>query len=76
MDFKLKNKTALVTGGGHGLGKAVCSVLAEEGASLIINYNRSSTKAVSPTSFLTETSTELWNETFQINMTGTFLTCK
>ncbi len=40
MDLKLRNKTALVTGGGHGLGKAVCTVLAEEGVSLVINYNK------------------------------------
>ena len=35
--FDLKGKTALVTGGTHGLGMAMATALAESGASLIIN---------------------------------------
>ncbi|MDY6868281.1 MAG: SDR family oxidoreductase [Chloroflexota bacterium] len=37
----LKGKTALVTGGGIRLGRAVALALAEEGANLVIHYNSS-----------------------------------
>lgn len=36
--FNLKGKTALVTGGSQGIGKAISLVLAEYGANLVINY--------------------------------------
>ncbi len=36
--FNLKGKTALVTGGSQGIGKAISLALAEHGANLIINY--------------------------------------
>lgn len=40
MDFKLSGKTAVVTGGARGIGRAVCSVLAEEGANVgILDLN-------------------------------------
>jgi len=34
--FQLNNKTALVTGGGSGIGKDVCKVLAKQGAHVIV----------------------------------------
>lgn len=38
MELGLSGKTAIVTGGGKGFGKAVCQVLAQEGANVILNY--------------------------------------
>lgn len=45
MDLSLKNKIALVTGGSHGLGKAICLSLASEGADVAVNYRKSSGQA-------------------------------
>jgi len=42
--FDLKNKTALITGGTHGLGMAMAKGLGEAGATLIINGNSSQEK--------------------------------
>lgn len=41
-----KNKTALVTGGGTGVGRATCMKLAEYGASVIVNYSHSCEEAL------------------------------
>lgn len=42
----LKNKTALITGGGIRLGRAFSLALAKEGVNLIIHYNRSEAPAL------------------------------
>lgn len=41
----IKGKIALVTGAGRGIGKACASILAENGATVIINYNDSGNQA-------------------------------
>ena len=45
MDLHIKNKTALVTGGASGLGKAIVIALAEEKAKVAINYRSKKAEA-------------------------------
>ena len=45
MELHLTGKIALVTGGARGIGKEISRVLAEAGAHVVINYNRSQEQA-------------------------------
>jgi 3-oxoacyl-[acyl-carrier protein] reductase len=43
--MELKNKIAIVTGGGTGIGRATCLELGRRGAAVAVNYNRSRAEA-------------------------------
>jgi 3-oxoacyl-[acyl-carrier protein] reductase len=43
--FDLTGKAALVTGGSRGIGREICTRLAEHGAAVAINYNKSKAEA-------------------------------
>lgn len=45
MDLKLKGKCAIVTGSSRGVGRGIATALAQEGAKVVVNYNRSAEKA-------------------------------
>jgi glucose 1-dehydrogenase len=58
--FSLKEKTALVTGGSQGIGKAISLALAEYGADLVINYRSNSELAEQTKKEIIEKGAKCW----------------
>jgi 3-oxoacyl-[acyl-carrier protein] reductase len=54
MELNLKNKSALVTGGGNGIGAGISEALAEEGVNIALTYNSDKEKAEKFGSYLKE----------------------
>ncbi|OXR50157.1 3-ketoacyl-ACP reductase [Pusillimonas sp. T2] len=54
LKFPLLNKTAIVTGGGTGIGRAVSTLLARQGATVAIFYSNSDSDAQDTVSTITE----------------------
>jgi 3-oxoacyl-[acyl-carrier protein] reductase len=52
--FRLDGKVALVTGGSRGIGRAIVEALAEQGATVVINYVRGEAEAQSVAKAITE----------------------
>ena len=54
MDTGLTNRTALITGGGTGIGAAIAQGMAAEGANVIVNYSRSEQDAQNTVAQITD----------------------
>jgi NAD(P)-dependent dehydrogenase (short-subunit alcohol dehydrogenase family) len=58
--FDLKGKTALITGGSQGIGKAISLALAEYGADIVINYRSNKMLALQTQQEIVEKGAKCW----------------
>lgn len=65
--FDIRGKTALVTGGGQGIGKAICLALAESGANIIINYRSNHAEAEETYREVSAYGVEAWLWKYDLN---------
>lgn len=57
-DLPLDGKVAIVTGGSQGIGRAISLLLAEQGASVVVNYSRSEAPALEVVKEINSSGTE------------------
>lgn len=66
--FNLKGKTALVTGGSQGIGKAISLALAEYGANVVVNYRSGKEKAVQTQKEIKQKGVLCWLVPFDLSL--------
>src|SRR5665811_1410423 len=82
--MQLKDKVAIVTGAGRGIGKVIALGLAKEGAHIVVNYHQSEAGAeeiikeieglgVRVLKIKADTSEDVWDWIMDTNLKGTFL---
>lgn len=65
--FNIKGKTALVTGGGQGIGRAISLALAEYGADVVINYRSNRDEAGETYKRVLELGVKAWLWEYDLN---------
>ena len=59
--MKFKDKAVVITGGGTGIGRAMCLRFAREGAAVVVNYSKSKMQADEVVSQIKEAGGRAWS---------------